>query len=137
MAAAVLSTASWACDEPLPTRGGITAAAGGDRSIEITSERDGKVRVYVDDHEVPVSVKGATATIDITRGGEVRRYPMQALDDGTAVMLTKAQIKHGDNLRVVVTLANKQQVVSELRYTGMNPVAQATSSSTRRVAKAP
>lgn len=135
-AMAVLSTASWACDEHLPVRGGITASASGDRSIEITNEADGKFRIYVDEHDVPLSVKAAKAQIDIQRDGKVRSHPMQPTADSTAVVLNGAQIKHGDMLRVVINLPNRQAIVSELRYTGMNPIAQAVSMSSKPAARA-
>jgi hypothetical protein len=100
----------------IPKRGGLVVWAG-ELSIELARRPSGEAHVFVDDHGLPVSVDGATGSLDIARPGkDVRTHALVAAP-ANALSAGRAEWLAGDELQVIVNLADGQVLVAKLTAT--------------------
>lgn len=83
----------------------------GEHSIELVLPATGRVRLFVDDHGDPVSVKGAAATVLVRRAqGEEQFATLTVVDN--ALEGRGIDLRPGDRIQVAVKLADGQVVVA-------------------------
>lgn len=83
----------------------------GEHSIELVLPATGGVRLFVDDHGEPVSVKGAAATVLVRRAqGEEQFATLTVVDN--ALEGSGIDLRPGDRIQVAVKLADGQVVVA-------------------------
>jgi hypothetical protein len=101
---------AWAHGDVVAKRGGLAVPAG-EHSIELVLPAAGRVRLFVDDHGDPVSVKGAAATVLVRRAqGEEQFATLTVVDN--ALEGHGIDLRPGDRIQVAVKLADGQVVVA-------------------------
>jgi hypothetical protein len=78
-----------------PRHGGLLSI-GGEISFELVRKADALV-IYVDDHGAPVPTDGATGTLEVRSGGDVRTVPVKAAG-GNALSAPFVETRTGDRL---------------------------------------
>ena len=112
--AAVLLAGScaWSHGDIIPKRGGLVAWAR-ELSVELVHKPDGGISVYVDDHGAPVSVEGASGSVNVLGRDGPHSIPLTAASphrlDGLG-----APLASGDKLQVVIRFAAGQVAVARL-----------------------
>ena len=92
-------------DQEPPHHGGVTNwNTNSEYSFELVSRKSG-ITLYIDDHDVPVSTKGAKGTLVIRRGETSNSTPLAPAGDNRMVA-RGASTKPGDRVVTTVTLAN-------------------------------
>lgn len=84
----------------------------GEHSIELVLPATGRVRLFVDDHGEPVSVKGAAATLLVRRAQREDQFATLTLVVDNALEGSGIDLRPGDRIQVAVKLADGQVVVA-------------------------
>ena len=92
-------------DQEPPHHGGVTNwNTNSEYSFELVSGKSG-ITLYIEDHDAPVSTKGAKGTLVIRRGETSNSTPLAPTGDNRMVA-RGASTKRGDRVVTTVTLAN-------------------------------
>ena len=92
-------------DQDEPRHGGVTNwNTNSEYSFELVARQDG-VTLYIEDHETPVSTKGAKGTLVIRRAGASNRAPLVPAGDNRMIA-RGASATRGDHVAATVTLAS-------------------------------
>ena len=92
-------------DQEAPHHGGVTNwNTNSEYSFELVSRKSG-ITLYIEDHEAPVSTKGAKGTLVIRRG-ETSSSTALAPAGENRMLARGASTKPGDRVVATVTLAN-------------------------------
>lgn len=102
---------AWAHGDVVVKRGGLALPAG-EHSIELVLPATGRVRLFVDDHGEPVSVKGAAATLLVRRAQREDQFATLTLVVDNALEGSGIDLRPGDRIQVAVKLADGQVVVA-------------------------
>ena len=103
---------AWTHGDVVAKRGGLAVPAG-EHSIELVLPAAGRVRLFVDDHGDPVSVKGAEATVLVRRAQGEEQFATLTLVVGNALEGGGIDLRPGDRVQVAIKLTDGQVVVAK------------------------
>lgn len=108
MAIALAATGNVFAHGAKTKHGGIAQSAN-DLNFELVA-KDGKVTIYVEDHDAALSTAGATGKLTILNGAEKTEVSLE--DAGKNMLISKGEVKLSKGAKVVaaITFADKSSI---------------------------
>ncbi len=108
MAIALAATGNVFAHGAKANHGGIVQSAN-DLNFELVA-KDGKVTIYVEDHDEAFSTKGVTGKLTILNGAERTEVPLEAAGNNLLVAKGEVKLSKGAKLVAAITFSDKSSV---------------------------